>query len=195
VILPNDVQAEAGPRMMREVHSMKNGKQDPMYTRFMHMHDRCSNPECEDYKDYGGAQPPVTVCPQWAKTLEGYGQFLTDMGEKPGPEYSIHRINPEGNYEPDNVKWVTAKEQARVKRGVLLTAVESEVGSEVITMNQQSERFVKDGVPTIVRDPDGKEHYRRVKQGFAGPVFITFEWTKPKPSPIEECGGQNQSER
>lgn len=77
------------------------------------MKTRCSNPNVDNYKHYGGRG--VTVCERW---LHSFESFLADMGKKPSPQHSIDRINNDGNYEPDNCRWATKLEQIhnRVRR-------------------------------------------------------------------------------
>ena len=72
---------------------------------------RCYSPGSPSYRYYD--QRGIRMCPQWSGSFE---TFLRDMGRKPHPDYSLDRIDPEGNYEPGNCRWVSSSVQARNKR-------------------------------------------------------------------------------
>lgn len=76
------------------------------YKTWLGMKRRCYDASYKDYPNWGGRG--VRVCERWNSSFEN---FLSDMGHRPSPKHSIDRINPGGNYEPENCRWVTADVQ------------------------------------------------------------------------------------
>jgi hypothetical protein len=85
----------------------------PEHYTYCHMKSRCLNPKNRGYKNYGGRG--IQVCERW-KGLDGFANFLADVGPKPGQRYSIDRIDVNGHYEPGNVRWALPKVQGQNKR-------------------------------------------------------------------------------
>ena len=75
------------------------------------MRRRCSNPNCKDWKNYGGRG--ITVAPEWQTDFQA---FLDHVGPRPSPAFSIDRIDNDRGYEPGNVRWATRLEQAHNQR-------------------------------------------------------------------------------
>ena len=90
------------------------GRLHPEYAAWKNMIRRCgSEPESENYKDYGGRG--IRVCERWSG-VDGYINFLQDMGQRPSPKHSIDRRDNNGNYEPENCRWTDTFHQTRNKR-------------------------------------------------------------------------------
>lgn len=97
-------------RVLRLVHGdkrTKTGKIAREWKAWDSMIYRCENPKSASFARYGGRG--IKICAQWRNSYE---TFLRDVGRKPSSEYSLDRIDNDGNYEPSNVRWATAKEQA-----------------------------------------------------------------------------------
>ena len=76
------------------------------YWAWSNMKGRCLNPNDDKYPLYGGRG--IKICDRWMKSFR---YFFEDVGPAPFRRASIDRIDPNGNYEPNNVRWATFKQQ------------------------------------------------------------------------------------
>lgn len=75
------------------------------------MIQRCENTSHASYPRYGGRG--ITVCDKWRKD---YLVFLAHVGRRPSPSHSLDRIDSDKGYEPGNVQWADAVQQANNTR-------------------------------------------------------------------------------
>lgn len=101
----------ANERSSRHGHARQNDV-SPEYAAWIAAKKRCTNPRNASYATYGGRG--IRMCVRWS---EDFGAFLCDMGPKPDPAYSLDRVDPDGDYEPGNCRWVPVQVQSRNKRG------------------------------------------------------------------------------
>jgi len=80
------------------------------YNIWRGMIQRCTNPEMNNYKYYGGRG--ITVCDKWLD----YDNFIDDMYDSYSKGLTIERVNVNGNYQPSNCCWVTKADQNRNQR-------------------------------------------------------------------------------
>jgi hypothetical protein len=91
------------------------GRGTTEYRIWMGAKTRCFNAQSPNYKHYGGRG--ITMCEAW---VSDFTRFLLDVGPRPGVAYTLDRVNNNGDYEPNNVRWATKKEQANNMRVNLL---------------------------------------------------------------------------
>ncbi len=102
-----------------------------LYVTWANMKDRCLNPDCKYFKNYGGRG--ITICERWL-TFEN---FFSDMVSKYQEGLSLDRINNNGNYCPENCRWTTAKTQMRNRR----SNRKIQVGAEELCLNEIAEKI------------------------------------------------------
>lgn len=95
----------------RDRHLKHGGKGSRLYNIWKNARQRCTNTKATDYKLYGGrgiAFDPVWddfgVFREWS-LANGYNDSLT-----------LDRLDPDGNYSPENCRWATWKEQRHNQR-------------------------------------------------------------------------------
>lgn len=89
-------------------HGMSN---TPEHRAWKMMKNRCNNVNSQAWKHYGGRG--ITVCDLWQKSFEA---FFEHVGPRPSSKHSLGRIDNDKGYEPGNVEWQTATQQANNQR-------------------------------------------------------------------------------
>ena len=97
------------------------GKQPMRLTRSSHprlyfvwynMVRRCTKPETPGYEWYGGKG--VSVCDEWKNDFDAFARWAVKSGydeDAKRNECTLDRIDSNGNYEPNNCRWVDMKVQ------------------------------------------------------------------------------------
>ena len=111
--------------LQKESRFVHGGYYLPEYQVWCGMKRRCYRLKAGDYKDYGGRG--IRVCERWRNS---FPNFLEDMGSRPSANYSLDRIDVNGNYEPSNCRWASASEQNNNKRGNHLITFRGETLTE-----------------------------------------------------------------
>jgi hypothetical protein len=94
----------------RKTHGKEPAK---LYKCWANMIQRCENPKNKSYCDYG--IKGICVCAEWRSSFELFRDWAMSNGWD--SQLEIDRIDPNGNYNPSNCRWVTETTQARNRLG------------------------------------------------------------------------------
>lgn len=97
------------------------------------MYSRCYTESDKSYKWYGGKG--VKICDEWLQDPKTFEQWALDNGYK--DTLTIDRIDSNGDYEPQNCRWITLSENTR--RAGMPNWIT--VGDETLTGRQWSKRL------------------------------------------------------
>jgi hypothetical protein len=124
-----------------------------LYYRYNNMKDRCYRPSNSDFPNYGGRG--IIVCDRW---LQSFQAFVDDMGHPP-PRTSLDRIDVNGNYTPENCRWVDDKTQATNKRTTIMVTLHG----EIMSVSEACRRLGREvSVPNSLRVSRGFTHQQAI---------------------------------
>lgn len=83
-------------------------KRDKLYTCWWNMIRRCTDERNSRYERYGGRG--IKVCDEWLNDFQSFKTWALENGHEEG--LTLDREDNDGNYEPSNCRWATAKQQA-----------------------------------------------------------------------------------
>lgn len=112
---------------IRKTHGEGSGEHiTKEYRCWSNIKDRCYNPKSREFKSYGGRG--ITMYEPWVNSYETFRDWLVSTIGRCPEGKSLDRLNNDGNYEPNNLRWATPVQQANNRRGGLtLTQQEKEL--------------------------------------------------------------------
>lgn len=97
-----------------------------LYTVWDSMRQRCLNPNQKEYHNYGGRG--IKICSEW-DDYSSFREWAYHTGYKddaPRGFCTLDRIDVNGDYEPNNCRWVSFKVQSNNKQNTIYLTADGE---------------------------------------------------------------------
>lgn len=111
----------------RRTHGKSHTK---FYQQYYGMIKRCELKTHKEYKDYGGRG--IKVCTEWRNDFQKFYDWSLNNGYKNG--LTIDRIDVNGDYCPENCRWITLPKQMTNKRNNIIL----EYNGKILTLKEWS---------------------------------------------------------
>jgi AraC-like DNA-binding protein len=150
-----------------------------VYLIWAGMRQRCLNPKAPNYANYGGRG--IKICERWSLSKN----FIDDMGHPPSPSHTLDRIDPNGDYSPENCQWADVITQQNSKR----TCVRITAFGEILTLAQWARKTglsreqIKHRINTMGMNPEEAltaprmswKQKRVIKKALDGSVICMYD--------------------
>lgn len=135
----------------KTTHGKRNTR---LYKIWTGMKDRCLNVNSNNFKNYGARN--INICKEWKDDYIQFHNWSISNGYKEG--LTIDRIDNDGDYEPNNCRWVSAEKQSRNKR-------------DTIKIRYNNKEYCLAELSRVVEIPESTLRYRYHK-GYRGEKLI-----------------------
>lgn len=106
----------------RRTSENNGGHSNQLYKTWSMIHQRCTNPNNTNYKNYGGRG--IIMYEPWKNSFTEFNNYiLKNLGERP-EGMTLDRINTDGNYEPGNLRWADHSTQMHNRRVLAMSGVQ-----------------------------------------------------------------------
>lgn len=121
-----------------------------LYNLYKGMKQRCTNQNLPSYKYYGGKG--ITICEEWLSDFSKFKEWC--LRNQYTDQRTIDRINPNGNYCPENCRWVSFEKQQNNKLNSVFITINNEkkTAAEWAKENKINKQTLYSKIYRLLRD-------------------------------------------